>query len=308
MTESIPRAKTIVFVHGHHFKPARNQLASIWSDALRWGIERDYPEKAGVFDATRREMAYYGDLTGNFLTGKGSAYDERLDVADRLNAFASLQGRTKRKKFKRFEYENLPGKTAIKEMLADVGSPLLGSLGLEKRAISKLLPEMVEYWSQGSTYGAATRERVGTVLTEILNRSDELMVVAHCMGAVVTYDVLWELSRSLAGHKVDVLLTLGCPLGNKTVQTKLAGYGQSGVERYPTNILSWTNIAAEDDFVCHDKTIADDYRAMLNHQLISSISDFRIYNMAIRYGKSNPHSSIGYLVHPRVSKLLADWL
>ena len=43
-----------------------------------------------------------------------------------------------RKRFKRAEYQNLPGKTAIKEMLADVGSPVLGKLGLEVPAIGKL--------------------------------------------------------------------------------------------------------------------------------------------------------------------------
>ena len=47
---------------------------------------------------------------------------------------------------------------------------------------------------------------------------------------------------------------------------------------------------------------------MLNLRLVSSIRDYRIYNMAVRYGKSNPHSSVGYLIHPRVTKIVADWL
>jgi hypothetical protein len=28
----------------------------------------------------------------------------------------------------------------------------------------------------------------------------------------------------------------------------------------------------------------------------------------VRYGKSNPHSSVGYYIHPRVAKIVADWM
>jgi hypothetical protein len=47
---------------------------------------------------------------------------------------------------------------------------------------------------------------------------------------------------------------------------------------------------------------------MLNLRLVSSIRDYHIYNLAVRYCKSNPHSSLGYLIHPRVAKIVADWL
>jgi hypothetical protein len=73
-------------------------------------------------------------------------------------------------------------------------------------------------------------------------------------------------------------------------------------------VLTWRNVSAEDDYLCHDNTLADDYREMLNLRLVSSIRDYHIYNLAVRYGKSNPHSSLGYLIHPRVAKIVADWL
>ena len=47
---------------------------------------------------------------------------------------------------------------------------------------------------------------------------------------------------------------------------------------------------------------------MLTQRQISSIRDYHIYNMAIRYGRSNPHNVLGYLVHPRVAKIVSDWL
>ncbi|MCH8136156.1 MAG: hypothetical protein IIB77_09295 [Proteobacteria bacterium] len=43
-------------------------------------------------------------------------------------------------------------------------------------------------------------------------------------------------------------------------------------------------------------------------RLVSAITDYRVFNLALRYGRSNPHSSIGYYIHPRVSKIIADWM
>ena len=71
---------------------------------------------------------------------------------------------------------------------------------------------------------------------------------------------------------------------------------------------AWHNIAAEDDYVCHDKTVADDYKRMLQQRMIGDIRDHTIYNLSVRYGRSNPHSSLGYLIHPRTAQLLSDWL
>ena len=73
-------------------------------------------------------------------------------------------------------------------------------------------------------------------------------------------------------------------------------------------MIAWDNVAAEDDYACHDNTLADDFRVMMEQRLVSAVSDYKIFNLAVRYGKSNPHSSIGYFIHPRISKILADWL
>jgi hypothetical protein len=35
---------------------------------------------------------------------------------------------------------------------------------------------------------------------------------------------------------------------------------------------------------------------------------YPIYNLNIRNGKSNPHASIGYLIHPEFIAVLDEWL
>ena len=140
------------------------------------------------------------------------------------------------------------------------------------------------------------------------------MLVSHGTGCVVTYDVLWQLFNDpnykelFDGRKIDLWITLGAPLGSSAASPKLLGARSKGLERYPSNIVSWHNLSAEDDYMSHDNTIADDFKHMLKHKQISTIRDYRIYNLAVRYGKSNPHSSVGYLIHPRVAQIVANWL
>jgi len=140
------------------------------------------------------------------------------------------------------------------------------------------------------------------------------MLVSHGTGCIIAYDVLWQLSHDpdfsakYADKKLDVWLTLGAPLGDSVITKKLLGAKDKSGKRDPTNIVSWHNVSAEDDYCCHDNTLANDFKAMLKDKLVSCIRDYQIYNLAVRYGKSNPHSSVGYYMHPRVSQLIADWL
>ena len=54
--------------------------------------------------------------------------------------------------------------------------------------------------------------------------------------------------------------------------------------------------------------LADDFKMMLRQRVVSAVCDYKVFNLAVRYGKSNPHSSIDYYIHPRTSKILVDWL
>ena len=151
-------------------------------------------------------------------------------------------------------------------------------------------------------------------LCALMDRGDKIMLVTHGTGSVIAYDVLWELSNDTETYKeygdckVDQWLTLGSPLGDRTVQKRLLGAKERDENRFPSNVISWHNLAAEDDYSCHDTTLADDFKKMMVQRRVSAVHDYRIFNLAVRYGKSNPHSSIGYYIHPRLAKILSDWL
>lgn len=315
MTEAVKSApRSILIVHGGDFKPPEEVYMDEASTALREAVQRDYPDHVESFGAIGIELAYYGDLGNAYLRSAGRHYDEQLDIGDRRNALESLRKIPQRKKFGLQYYDKLRGKSAIPEAIADVASPLFGVLGLTTVLASLVAKDFALYLRGSTDFTEQVRARVRDKLTELLRRGDKVLLMSHGTGCAVAYDVLWQLSHDerfrdeFSDSKIEVFVTLGSPISDNMVRRRLLGAGRRSIERFPTNIITWENVSAEDDYLCHDKTVADDLKAMMREHVISSINDYRVYNHAMRYGKSNPHCSLGYFIHPRVAKIIVDWI
>ena len=308
------KERCVLVVHGRDFKPAEEQLLDMTTAALRAGVERDYPDSLSTYDTLQKDIAYYGDLTNALLKGKGKHYDATLDLGDRSNALIALKSIDARKRFGIRQYDCLPGKSAVPEFIADVFAPILGVCGMTLPLIGSVSKDFRDYLAGTSTYASQVRARVRDKLCAHLDRGDRLLLLTHGTGSVVAYDVLWQLSHDerfteqYGSCKVDAWVTLGSPRGDFHVRRHLLGHKKGAHRTFPTNVISWYNVAAEDDYTCHDHTLADDYSAMMKEHLVSAVTDYRIFNLAVRYGRSNPHSSVGYYIHPRVAKIICDWL
>lgn len=306
--------RSILIVHGRDFKPAAESLLDMVTAALRAGVERDYPEHVAAFDDIPRTLAYYGDLTKALLESKGQHYDAVLDLGDRSNALNSLRNISARKRFGIRQYDRLPGKSALPEFLADIGAPLLGTFRLTMPLIRSVSKDFHEYLAGKTSYAEQVRGRIRDALCNCLDRGDRLLLMTHGTGSVVAYDVLWQLCHDerykddYEEGKIDLWLTMGAPLGDNHIRKRLLGARGGSKVSFPTNVITWHNVAAEDDYTCHDNTLADDYKRMMQERLVSAVRDHRIFNLAVRYGKSNPHSSVGYYIHPRVTKVMIDWV
>ena len=305
--------RSLLLIHGRDFKPAAEVYLDIAMDAIRAGLERDYPDCVECFDNMSRDLAWYGDLNAAVLEAAGRNYDEPLDVGDRRNAMQALKEITPRKKFGIRLYDRLPGKSALPEFFMDIIAPLLGALGFRMPVLGKIAKDFGAYLDEPG-FAEDARARLRDKLCAMLDRGDRVMLISHGSGSVVAYDVLWELSNDTdtypeyGDYKIEHWLTLGSPLGDRVVQKRLLGANERDESRFPSNVISWHNLAAEDDYTCHDTTLADDFKKMMVQKRVSAVQDYKIYNLAVRYGKSNPHSSVGYYIHPRVSKILADWI
>lgn len=313
MTEAVQQNRSVLLVHGRDFKPAAATYLELAATAMRAGLERDFPNCVECFDKLSIDLAWYGDLNAGVLQRKGKSYDETLDVGDRRSALQALREITPRKRFGIRVYDKLPGKSALPEFFMDVGAPLLGAVGFRMPVLGKIAKDFAAYLTD-LEFAEEARRRLREKLCAVMDRGDKIMLVTHGTGSVIAYDVLWELSndtetyKEYADRKVDQWLTLGSPLGDRTVQKRLLGAKERDENRFPSNVISWHNLAAEDDYSCHDTTLADDFKKMMVQRRVSAVHDYRIFNLAVRYGKSNPHSSIGYYIHPRLAKILSDWL
>jgi hypothetical protein len=303
----------LILVHGRDFKPAEETYLDVSLAAIRSGIERDYPDQVDSFDALQKSLVWYGDLNAEVLEARGKQYDESLDIGDRRHALTALREVGARKKFGIRQYDQLPGKSAVAEAFVDVAVPILGAIGFYMPMIRSVSWDFAGYLEQKTDYAVKVRKRLRERLCESLDKGDRVVLMSHGTGSVVAYDVLWELSHDprlkeqYGDKKIELWVTLGSPLGDSNVRKRLLGAKQEAELKYPVNVIAWQNVAAEDDYTCHDNTLADDFKIMMKQRVISTIQDYRVFNLAVRYGKSNPHSSVGYYIHPRVSKILADW-
>lgn len=299
--------KHIVLIHGAGVKPDATSYQNIWLDALRSGIKRDTPKLVKAFDSATIDFVYYGDLTNGLVD---QDWDPVIDIEDRKIALGALRSLKKPKLFKRQGYDELPHQSPLKEFAADVVAPITHGLGLGKLIKGKVVPELGAYWEDRDGFASNVDERVEQVLAPALKSDKNLLVVSHCLGSIATYNALWRLSQEpgAASEKCNLWLTLGSPLADETVKSQLAGWREAKPIRYPKNLVRWLNLAAEDDFHCHDETVMNDFNSMLTQHNIAEIVDHKIYNLSVRFGRSDPHHSSGYLIHPRTSKVVGEWL
>jgi hypothetical protein len=162
----------------------------------------------------------------------------------------------------------------------------------------------------GDDNGIATHAR--RMLKMRLRAADEagqpVLLIAHSMGSVIAYDSLWEMSHSSRDHlRLDMLLTMGSPLGQNYMQKRLKGARQPGYARYPTNIGRWKNLAAIGDLTALDRRLSDDFDGMLELGLLETFEDERLLNWFRLEGRLNVHAEYGYLVNEKTARTIVEW-
>ena len=174
--------RSILLVHGSDFKPPADVLMDEVYSALQAGIERDYPERLEEFSTLGAEMAYYGDLGNELLRAHGRHYDEQLDIGDRRNALDGLRKITLRKRFGLQQYDQLRGKSAIPEAIADIASPVCGAMGLTLLMVSLVAKDFAVYLQGNTEFTEQVRERVRSRLCAMLQRGDRVVMMTHGTG------------------------------------------------------------------------------------------------------------------------------
>ncbi len=202
-------------------------------------------------------------------------------------------------------------------MVSTIAS-LVSARTLNEAVIKKGTRDMGLYLMTHTT-GSKIRTRLQTPLTQAFKDQDDICLICHSMGAIVAYDVLWKFSHmSEYAHvraydpMVNLWLTIGSPLGEAGVRENLFDRKERGKDKHPKGIVrDWVNISAKDDFIAHDATAADDFKAMKSdfHGNVAIKDIYRgVYNCYVQDGKSDPHKIFGYLAHPKTAQQICDWI
>jgi hypothetical protein len=135
-----------------------------------------------------------------------------------------------------------------------------------------------------------------------------VLLIGHSMGSVIAFDALWQLSRPPGEASVDMLVTMGSPLGQRYIQSRLLGAREQGAARYPSNIRRWINLSATGELTAIDMELRNDFGEMKKLGLLESFEDYLIYNWFRMDGVLNVHAEYGYLANPITAGAVAEWV
>lgn len=330
----MPGKKHLFVIHGRSTKPSEKEKRRIVKASLLHGMERvdgaaaakiDKPVSSG---GVKLSFIYYGDLSNELILEKNPAKKDRLTGKDEdhnnqhcepdgfydegLETLFAVRGHTKAS-YKAF-LKKYPDRRWM-DNAASVVSFLGNLVGLSDNIVSAATADMGAYLLT-RRWGSEIRNRLQKPIKKALKDGDDICLVAHSMGCIVSYDVLWKFSRMSeyddvqnSGNRVNKWITLGNPLGDPAVRKNLYDAHEREDGRYPAGIIKdWVNLSAQDDFICHDSTIKNDFKDMKKRGHVESIVDKKIYNLWIGAKATNPHKFYGYLDNPSVAREIIDWV
>ena len=170
------------------------------------------------------------------------------------------------------------------------------------------LKDLKSYMRDRNGIAEHTRQMLKIPLRAAAEAKRPILLLAHSMGSVISFDSLWQMTHEHHDQvSVDLLVTMGSPLGQRYIQKRLQGGARQGTDRYPDSIRKWINLTADGDLTAVDPTLADDFQEMLDLGVVDSIVDQTMHNYFRLNGELNVHAEYGYLVNEVTARIVADW-
>ena len=168
--------------------------------------------------------------------------------------------------------------------------------------------DLRRYVKNRNGIGDHTREMLKMPLRAAWESQRPVLLIAHSMGSVIAYDALWEMSHDgRDDFRLELLLTMGSPLGQNYLQRRILGHDRSGADRFPVNVKRWVNLAAVGDMTAIDPVLRNDFGEMIELGLVDEIEDIEIFNYFRQDGELNEHAEYGYLVNKVTADIVAGW-
>ena len=297
----------IIGIHGLGNKAPKSLLEKWWKEAMIEGMaQANCPKTLPKF-----EMVYWADIL----------YDQPLDLwtEDEDSPYYLREPFQIAPQHEVIEEHSIRQKVNgfISEKLSDIflnHDKTLNYSFITDNILKKHFPDLDAYYKndiQDEVVMPAhvrdqIRERLVQVITKYKNH--QILILAHSMGSIVSYDVLNFMIPEIPIHS---LITMGSPLGLPIVIGKIAAEqkirlnGQAVLTSPPGIRGHWYNLADITDNVALHHKLADDF--LCNETGIQPI-DILVNNTYQMNGVKNPHKSFGYLQAPEFASILADFI
>lgn len=316
-------AKIILGIHGLANKPPADAHAEAWKKAIYEGLKvnenvDDEPE----FDF---RLVYWADLLYKYPMHDDEllSFDSLYDAEPYLPAEPGTIHR---------RHETLLD--TIRTSIMDLGGSTIDmarrKIGPDKLAdwlLGKVVKDLAFYYDeerrlrdhQGNVRSA--RDVIDDVLRAAIVKAhedaagNEIMLVSHSMGTIISYNVLRNLGQSHPGLDLPYFVTLGSPLGMPYVKNQIVlECDYDPVVRTPTVVSKrWINYADPKDGVSVDIRLGDDFDANKKGVKVEDDSVHNDYRTVVkRHGRRevhrNHHKIYGYLRTPEFSELFKEFL
>lgn len=316
----------IVLVHGMASKPAEH----VWFKLCRQALMANLAMEAGSFgprledDEALMMSAYWADAIPDHLPDPPEKVRQTRRSIKKLIAVRRRHGARL--------HTPRQGWTPARVRLfgKDVIEGLRATISIAAETFAEHRWELERYHTD-TVIADRIRRPLEDRLRECWDAGRRVVVISHSLGTAVAYDTLWRFShrnepefRAYRRKAVDLLVTMGAPLANRTIQAVMLS-GRWLAERdaptltrrrraWMTNVRRWENYSALGDFVCHELDMEKEFfHGMLRdlpHLRRGEMRDypelFNPYREAD--GTPNPHKLFGYLVQPKLASRLCHLL
>jgi hypothetical protein len=223
----------VIGVHGiSQQQLGRNQLMGAWQGPARDGLERFTGHRSG---RPSLDIGFYGDLFLEETASKGAPVDADLGDADDdvLDFLLEIQ--------EDYAADEPPDRKEAKKGMSRLPGPLtkLGA-ALERRfgVAGKVLffgdlPQVRKY-QRDDHLAEGIRGRVTVEITA----GKPPILLGHSLGSIVAYEVLCM----MPDHGVKTLVTIGSPLGMRSIRDALRPAARERIPALPPGVDRWVNV------------------------------------------------------------------
>jgi hypothetical protein len=299
--------KVIIGIHGLGNKPPKYLLEEWWKMSIREGLIKIKSHFA-EYDFV---LVYWADsLHPDPLNPFDDDEDSELFLSEKYEPAAKVK-KVKSNGFKENFinfFKKQRDKILFNEIL-HVKFPSLTDL-IIKHFFKDLDIYLTQQCVEENKSDCLAQEIIRDKLVSILRKykEKEILLIAHSMGTIVTYEVLIDVEEEI---NIDSLITIGSPLGVPFIFEKLKNdknmvKGEEGKLRTPENILTeWKSFADLDDKIARSADMNKLFKR--NSHDIAPVMEV-VENDYESEGIENPHKSFGYLRTPEVAQCIDEFL